>query len=81
MATTVDFIQGATLSYFIPLATDFQLQEALATSELSLQESIQAIEPREALFFGGLIAHCPGCLSLTCLFIDPQMKPSRSIFP
>ncbi|KAK8139766.1 hypothetical protein PG984_000889, partial [Apiospora sp. TS-2023a] len=51
MATTVDFIQGATLSYFIPLATDFQLQDALTTSELSLQESVQAIEPREALFF------------------------------
>ncbi|KAK8056890.1 hypothetical protein PG993_002117, partial [Apiospora rasikravindrae] len=49
--TTVDFIQGATLSYFIPLATDFKLQDVLPTPGLSLQESIEAIEPREALFF------------------------------
>ncbi|KAK8095574.1 TRAPP trafficking subunit Trs65-domain-containing protein, partial [Apiospora kogelbergensis] len=42
---------GAALSYFIPLATDFQLQDALAASELSLQERIDAIEPRDALFF------------------------------
>ncbi|KAK8048945.1 hypothetical protein PG994_010675 [Apiospora phragmitis] len=57
MTTVDDFIQGATLSYFIPLATDFKLQDALTTSALSLQESIQAIEPREALFFGELTAH------------------------
>ncbi|KAK8872903.1 TRAPP trafficking subunit Trs65-domain-containing protein [Apiospora arundinis] len=48
---TVDFIQGATLSYFIPLATDFQLKDALTTPELSLEEKINAIEPRDALFF------------------------------
>lgn len=55
---TVDFIQGAALSYFIPLATDFQLQDALAASELSLQERIDAIEPRDALFFGELTVRC-----------------------
>lgn len=60
---TVDFIQGATLSYFIPLATDFQLKDALTTPELSLEEKINAIEPRDALFFGELAAHC----LVTCL--------------
>ncbi|KAK8089701.1 hypothetical protein PG997_004662, partial [Apiospora hydei] len=71
--TTVDFIQGATLSYFIPLATDFTLQDVLPTPGLSLQESIQAIEPREALFFDETVEVY---LSLRSPYVEEQILKS-----
>ncbi|KAK7952066.1 uncharacterized protein PG986_007794 [Apiospora aurea] len=71
--TTVDFIQGATLSYFIPLATDFKLQDVLPTPGLSLQESIQAIELREALFFDETVEVY---LSLRSPYVEEQILKS-----
>jgi hypothetical protein len=48
----LDFIDNSSLSYFIPLATDFNLEETFKDTRESAQAVFAEIERRESLFFG-----------------------------
>jgi hypothetical protein len=47
-----DFIDQSSLSYFVPYATKFNLEEALEGSEGSRRSALRCLERRESLFFG-----------------------------
>ncbi|KAI1632774.1 TRAPP trafficking subunit Trs65-domain-containing protein [Biscogniauxia mediterranea] len=47
----LDFVDDSSLSYFIPLATDFKIDESLKHPEKSYQEVFDSVERREVLFF------------------------------
>lgn len=48
----LDLIHDTSLTYFIPLATDFKPQEALRELLLKKGGSLDSIESRDSLFFG-----------------------------
>lgn len=47
-----EFIDNSTLSYFIPLATDFNVEESFRPNGESNASALDSIEHRESLFFG-----------------------------
>ncbi|KAI1840607.1 hypothetical protein JX266_013211 [Neoarthrinium moseri] len=49
-STGVDFIDSSTLTYFIPLATDFDVEAALQGAQKG-SDALKAVEGRESLFF------------------------------
>ena len=48
----VDLIEESSLTYFIPQATSFNLEETFANVEGPHEEVFKSIEQRESLFFG-----------------------------
>lgn len=71
--STVDAIDGSSLSYFIPLATEFDLDQVLKAPEGgSIQSRLDAVEPRDVLFFGMANLQHPGLPFLTCSFPDAR---------
>ncbi|KAI1504610.1 hypothetical protein F5X99DRAFT_20298 [Biscogniauxia marginata] len=72
----LDFVDDSSLSYFIPLATSFQIDESLKDSEKTYQEVFDSIERRENLFFGRQMRILSRRSILTVLIPRPQMNPS-----
>ena len=71
--SAVDAIDGSSLSYFIPLATEFDLGHVLNAPEGgSIQARLDAVEPRDVLFFGTVNVQHPGLPFLTCSFPDAR---------
>ncbi|XXG98194.1 hypothetical protein Hte_004515 [Hypoxylon texense] len=62
--STLDLLDDASLSYFIPLDTEFSVQDALNQNETTNREPFGAVERRESLFFDEsvdiyLVLKCP----------------------
>lgn len=47
-----EFIQSSYLTYIVPLATDYRLEQALGQQEEPPRAFFESIEDREWLFFG-----------------------------
>jgi hypothetical protein len=47
-----EFIDNSTFSYFIPLATDFNVEDAFQSADGKSASVLDTLECRDSLFFG-----------------------------
>lgn len=49
--TAVDLLDDSSLTYFVPLATDFHVEEAFKDDIEKSEQPFSSVERRESLFF------------------------------
>ncbi len=71
------FIDHAYLTYIVPFATNFKLEQALGQGDEPNRSLFDSIEQRESLFFGMRFALLP-CAPLPSANCRPQMRSLTS---
>lgn len=72
-ASTFDLVDDSTLTYFIPLATKFNVEEAFKNDVDKSEEPFSSVERRESLFFGmSFYISSKRSIFSPCSLLDPR---------
>jgi hypothetical protein len=67
-----ELIDNSALTFFVPLATDFSLENFAKDARSNPDAAIEAVESRESLFFGTSTPQFPRNPFLTMLILDTR---------
>jgi hypothetical protein len=68
----LEFLDSSTLVYFVPLATNFDVENVLLSAGGNVPSALDGIEHRSSLFFGMADNAYPRDQLLTLLIIDTR---------